>query len=255
MHSTPDTLPIPATAPPAATPAPTSSPPFTSISYPAKGEISRNGVPGSTNASILSRTRSLPRPLCLADATAPPPFSTGLTTERRKLFFNYQGYRCKHTTTFSEFPTRTVTCVLILCHLYVRFVETDHATAEFSHRDRCARSPAVQCIYRTQTDTISRSNERGSPEDSASLSFWTRRSIASRFSLIAASGVSVNAPSRTGADWKLLAAPLPNWRRTFSSDIAAALAMATRGSEDIPLLYLVLRQRSQHQRPGRRTGI
>ena len=45
-----------------------SSPPFA-----ANGESSRNAVPGSSNRSMRSRTNSLPRAVCLAINSAPPP--------------------------------------------------------------------------------------------------------------------------------------------------------------------------------------
>lgn len=84
MHSNPSTLPIPATTPPAGIPPPPPPPQFLSlISCPANGDSSRNGVPGSTRASILSLASSLPRPLCRLIATSPPPASTRASLERR----------------------------------------------------------------------------------------------------------------------------------------------------------------------------
>src|SRR4051812_39335016 len=75
MHSTPSTRPMPVTMPAAGT---TSS----YSSYPASGESSRNGEPGSSRRSTRSRTSILPRSVCRARARSSPPRRTSASRSR-----------------------------------------------------------------------------------------------------------------------------------------------------------------------------
>src|SRR4051812_25373424 len=75
MHSTPSTRPMPVTMPAAGT---TSS----YSSYPASGESSRNGEPGSSRRSTRSRTSIFPRSVCRTRARSSPPRRTSASRSR-----------------------------------------------------------------------------------------------------------------------------------------------------------------------------